>query len=273
MPTIRAGIESIQQDQNRAQLDALKTWISPMDVMAQHSDILRRRHEGTGQWFLEDPKVTKWLNGSTSNKTLLCTGIPGAGKTVLAAVTVEHLIAKARNSTTGVACLYCSYKSQTEQSVEVLLQAILQQLIQTEVPGITRLVEEIQHHHKARGSRPTSDELVKSLQAAFAELTSIYIVIDALDECAMEDGTRRQLLAYLAQIRKNADIRLMITSRHVPDVVDEFQNASKIEIRARDEDIRRYLRGQLDRLPKCIQGDAELQQMIQEKVTEATSGM
>lgn len=273
MPSMQAGLESIQLGLDHAQIDALKAWISPTDFLAQQSDILRHRYQGTGQWFLSAPQFTDWLDGSTSNRTLFCPGMPGAGKTMLAAVTVDHLVTSVRTSATGVAWLYCSYKSRTEQNVEALLEAILQQLVLANTPGVVQLARQLQQHHNTRGSRPTKDELLKTLKASATQLTKLYIIIDALDECAIENGTRRQLSDCLGQMRNSTDIRLMVTSRHIPDIVQEFQDSLRIEIRARDEDIKPFIQGQLDRLPRCVQNSTELQLMIQEKVTGAIDGM
>lgn len=271
MPSVQASIESIKLDSDHAQLDALRAWISPTDFVAQQSDILRRRQEGTGQWFLDTSEVTDWLNGLNFNGTLFCTGIPGAGKTILAALTIDHLCTQRRDHSVGIAWLYCSYKSRVEQSVEVLLEAILQQLIHVDTPSIAHLAKQLQHVHETKASRPTKQELIKTLEAACAELKTVYIVVDALDECP--DGTRRQLLAHLNQLKKSADLRLFVTSRHIPAITEEFQDALKIDVRAQDQDIKRFLTGQLDRLPRCLQFDAELQLMVQEKITEATDGM
>ena len=49
-----------------------------MDFPAQQSDIIGRRQEGTGQWFLNAPDIVKWLR--EPKETLFCPGIPGAGK-------------------------------------------------------------------------------------------------------------------------------------------------------------------------------------------------
>jgi Cdc6-like AAA superfamily ATPase len=273
MPTMKTNIDSIKLDMDRAQFDALRAWISPTDFVAQQSDILRRRYAGTGQWFLDLPEFVDWRNGSIPNETLLCTGIPGAGKTMLVAVTIDHLSAKVQAPAIGIAWLYCSYKSRVEQTVEALLQAILLQLVRTETPGIVQLAKQLQQTHSSCGSRPSQHDIYKTLEAACAELTTVYIVIDALDECPVDNGSRRQLLAHLNQLQKSADVRLMVTSRRIPDIIEHFQDAARVEIRAHDQDIRQFLTGQLGRLPRCVQRDLELQLMVQEKVAEATDGM
>jgi hypothetical protein len=53
------------------------------------SSMIPRRQEGTEQWFLDPPKFKRWLQGS--DKALFCPGIPGAGKTMMAAITIDYL--------------------------------------------------------------------------------------------------------------------------------------------------------------------------------------
>ena len=76
--------------QKLRQHHAIMEWLSPSDFPAQQYDIICRRQEGTGEWFLETPEFTRWLEGS--DKTLFCPGIPGAGKTMMAAITIGSLL-------------------------------------------------------------------------------------------------------------------------------------------------------------------------------------
>jgi Cdc6-like AAA superfamily ATPase len=273
MPIMRDDLGSLRQDLDLTQLDAFKSWISQNNFVSQQSDTFRTRHEGTGQWFLERPEYVKWLEPSSVDKTLLCTGIPGAGKTVLAAVAIDHLSRNVRSSTIGVAWLYCSYKTRLQQNTDFLLEAILQQLVQAENPRVVTLAKNLYKQHKTRETRPSRNEVLNTLQAVLAELTTVYIVVDALDECSTEDNTRDHLLTQLGQLQEIADMRLLFTSRKIPGIVDKVGDALKIEVRAHDEDIRCYLGGQLHRLPDCVQKDAGLNTMIQEKLVEVINGM
>jgi Cdc6-like AAA superfamily ATPase len=273
IPAIHTSIETIKQDKDRAQLESLKAWISPTDVVSQQSDILRRRHEGTGQWFLNTSEFAEWLRPSNTGRTLFCVGIPGAGKTMLAAVTINHLMTKMQSSTTGIAWLYCNYKSRNEQTEIELLAALLKHLVQDETPGVVKIVKTLQEQCASRKSKPALEELKKTLQDVLASLSTVYIVIDALDECPSDDGTRRQLLACIRELQSCTDLRLMVTSRHIHEITDKFQDATTIEVRAHDEDVTRFVTGQMDRLPRCIQRDAELQKLVQEKITGAIDGM
>ena len=245
-------------------------WISPTDFPAQQSDFIGRRQQGTGQWFLDASEVAQWLGQSKG--TLFCPGIPGAGKTMIAAIAVDHLLKTAQSSSIGVAYLYCNYKAQEEQDTTNLLAAILKQLVQAQ-PSLMGLVEYLHLQHLKQGTRPSVDEIFKALQSVLAKFSVVHIVIDALDECRNSDGTRRLFLAKLRELQAKTDLRLMITSRLIPDVVDEFKTALRLEVQASDEDVRRFVASQIDRLPKCIQRDTALQELVQGKIIEAVNGM
>ncbi|KAL9049918.1 MAG: hypothetical protein Q9162_006945 [Coniocarpon cinnabarinum] len=85
--SIRTSLRDTQAQQQHV---LVMQWLSPTDFDAQQHDIISRRQDGTAQWFLNSPEFKKWFQGSC--KTLFCPGIPGAGKTMMAAVAVEYLI-------------------------------------------------------------------------------------------------------------------------------------------------------------------------------------
>ncbi|KAJ6014429.1 hypothetical protein N7540_009020 [Penicillium herquei] len=72
--------ERIEDDQITRILD----WFCPLEYGAEQRDFLDKRQGGTGQWMLDSPQFQDWYQGK--GKTLLCQGIPGAGKTIMAAI-------------------------------------------------------------------------------------------------------------------------------------------------------------------------------------------
>ena len=52
--------------------------VSALDHSTKLNAILDQRQEGTGQWFLDSKEVQDWM--WNKGRTLLCTGMPGAGK-------------------------------------------------------------------------------------------------------------------------------------------------------------------------------------------------
>jgi hypothetical protein len=99
-------------EQKLRQHHAIMQWLSPADFSVQQHDIITRRQKGTGQWFVDTPEFKGWLQGF--DKTLFCPGIPGAGKTMMAAIAIDHLCGTTPCDDIGVAYLFCSYKAQTD---------------------------------------------------------------------------------------------------------------------------------------------------------------
>lgn len=198
--------------------------------------------------------------------------MPGAGKTMIAAIAVDHLLKTVQSSSIGIAYVYCNYKAQEEQGTSNLLAAILKQLVQAR-PSLVDPVNRLYMQHVNQGTRPSVEDIFKALLDVLAKFSAVHVVIDAVDECRESDGTRNLFLAKLRDLQAKTDLRIMFTSRMIPDIVNEFKTALRLEVRASDEDVKRFIAGQVHRLPRCIQRDAALQRMVQDKLTEAVSGM
>src|SRR6266516_6004346 len=147
LPPLGIGVDAIQQVQSRQRRDNILEWISSTDFPAQQSDFIARRQDGTGLWFLNSPKFKEWIHGP--NRTLFCPGIPGAGKTIMAATTIDHLWETKQSDTIGVAYIYCNYKTKVDQNTTSLLAAILKQLVQAR-PSITEPVTCLYDRHANR---------------------------------------------------------------------------------------------------------------------------
>jgi len=270
VPILEMGIDALQLDENRQRHDKIMEWISQTNFPARQSDFIASTQEGTGQWFLNSPEFTKWLHGS--KETLFCPGIPGAGKTMIAAIVVDHISRSLQSNTIGVAFIYCDYKAQADQNALGLLAAILRQMVQAR-PSIAEPVACLYRQHGDRGTRPSLEEILSALKLILANYSSVYVIIDALDECLDRDGSRSQLLAKLVDLQRRTDLHLMVTSRFIPDIIEKFRLMLTLEVRASDVDVKRFVAGQICRLPKCIQRDEELQALVRDGVVQAVDGM
>ena len=83
------------------------------------------RHAGIGLWFTEGSEFKKWLD--TENARLWLYGIPGAGKTVLAASVIDEAL-RVRNSNTAVVFFFCDYKDPTTQEAYAIMGSLAQQI-------------------------------------------------------------------------------------------------------------------------------------------------
>ncbi|OPB46716.1 hypothetical protein A0O28_0068400 [Trichoderma guizhouense] len=247
-------------------------WVTPIDYGPQQSDFLRRREPGTGRWLINSTEYQAWLGAR--KQTLFCPGIPGAGKTILTSIVVDNLDRTYRaDPTIRIAYIYCNYRHQEEQVVEKLLASLLKQLSQGE-DCIPNCLRGFYKHHVEKRTQISLLEIQTALHSVAEDCSTVFIIIDALDEYQNSDGNRQKLLTELFSLQEKHGWNLFMTSRSIPEIVDRCSEGSiSLEIRASTEDIERYLKGNIGQLPTFVQQDQELQQKIAAEISKAVDGM
>ncbi|KAN0072342.1 hypothetical protein V8E54_009271 [Elaphomyces granulatus] len=244
-------------------------WLSPIDYAGLQSDTLRKRQAGTGDWFLKSTPFMEWLEGK--KKTLFCPGIPGAGKTMIASIVVDHLKASFPDDETGHAFLYCIYKRQEDQGVDNLLASLLGQLAvwQPMVPdSICKLYDE---HRRGKKPRLSRNEIHGELCGIIRTYSRTFIIIDALDECKT-DQIRNELLSEIYKLQEGSDVRLMVTFRHSIEP-EPPSSMTKLEIQAYKEDIEQYLSSRISELRTVVRKNNELQHKIRDRISSLVDGI
>lgn len=264
------GFKRLEHREADSELRTIADWLPSIDFAKQQSDFIGRRQEGTGRWFLDSPEFTTWLNGV--KQTLFCPGIPGAGKTTMVSIVIDHLWRKFNDAKTGIAFLYCNYKRQEEQKAVDLLAALLKQLVQCQ-QTTPQPLKTLYNCHVQRRSRPSFEEIAEVLRSVVSGYTRVYVVVDALDECLDTLGSHSAILAELRILQAEADVRLLATSRCHSNILQEFKAETFLEIRANNTDVERYLESHISRLSLCVQDNHTLQQTIKEDITRAVDGM
>ena len=256
-----------QEDQGR---QGILDWITQIDYAPQQSDNIRRRQAGTGQWLLDSAEFKAWLE---DERTLFCPGIPGSGKTILTSTVVDELFARFGNdSNIGIAYIYCNYRRQHEQNLEDLFASLLKQLIQ-EQPLTPDSVKALYNRHKDKRTRPSLDELLRILETVAVAYSRVFIIVDALDECQISGGCRQRFLSGIFKIQAKCEAHLFATSRPISSIEKDFEGNLRLEIRASEEDVGRYLEGHLFRLPGFVRRSRELQEDIKKAIVNAVDGM
>ncbi|KAI9774450.1 MAG: hypothetical protein M1839_001733 [Geoglossum umbratile] len=246
-------------------------WLTSIDYGPQQSDYIRRRQAETGQWFLDSEKFQTWLKAS--KQTLFCPGIPGAGKTIITAIVINDLhIRFFDKQTIGVAYIYCNFRQRDEQKAHDLLASLLKQLSQ-ERPTLPDTVKDLYDRHKAKRTRPLFDELSKALHTVVAMHSRVFIIVDALDECQLSDGSLTRFLTELLSLQDKCGANLFATSRPIPEIMGKFERSMSLEIRANKVDVERYLDGHMFKLPRFVARSCELQEKIKSEIAKAVDGM
>ncbi|KAI5810712.1 hypothetical protein BZA77DRAFT_287454 [Pyronema omphalodes] len=252
--------ERLQDDE----IQKMMPWISTLQPHKRHQDIQQQRLEGTGGWFLLQPEFEKWRDDELAgdgNKScvLACSGIPGAGKSVICSLVFDHLDEKFNFDTEEnacVVCLYCDYGNEKNQTSVNMIGVLLKQVIarlnksgslpQHTISTLRKYLKE-QKHVNLQDACQMLVETVKQLR-------KFYVCIDALDECNLHH--RRELVQSLERISgecsRQTSVRIFFTARpHIGlrDMMKCNPGLGPVEylyLRAQTDDIKKYVNSIID---------------------------
>ncbi|KAL8343422.1 hypothetical protein RB598_004658 [Gaeumannomyces tritici] len=252
---------------------AILDWVAPDDYGSKQSCTLRLRQPGTSQWLLDREEFKTWLGGDGGS--LFCRGIPGAGKTILTAVVVDHLLAQrvADNdgSAIGVAFLYCSFSHREKQGPEDLLLSVLKHFSQG-LQSLPDSVKTLHQTHREARTRPLLPEIVSCLESILKQYKRSFIVVDALDQCPT--SCRPKLLTTLFHLRDIRGTNIFATSRPCHEIDSGFfPKVSVLEIEADATDVKQYLDAHMSELPHFVSKQPDLQDLIKQAIVRAVCGM
>ncbi|CAG8126236.1 unnamed protein product [Penicillium salamii] len=269
-----SGISDIRQTQMAEKYDDFLQWLATDELFFKQNDLVQRRTEGTGKWFLRSDELQRWLKDPHQNQTFLCTGIPGAGKTVLASIVISFLQQHFHlNSSVGTAYIFCDFNQEHIQKPWIFMESLLKQLARLH-PNLPPVVELFENHYKPN-IRPSLSELVKMFQAVVTSFSRVNIVIDALDECQAGDSLRGFLsIVFSLRAKSGSNISLLATSRHNGAIEALFGSSLRLEISAEEEDIRSYLDQRVTTFTyQTVKGNESLRADAIEKILEVAKGM
>ena len=171
----------------------------------------------------------------------------------------------------GLAYAYCNYKEREAQSPVNLFASFWMQLIQRKV-AISDNVQALYEKHVPKGTRPNLGVVSKILKEETDRFEKIYLLVDALDECA--DNDIEVLIRHLKDLQPK--VILMVTSRPSNVIADLLEGASLLDISANSSDLLAYVTGRINgatRLMWHVRSDATLAEDIKKGVVEAADNM
>lgn len=205
------------------------------------------RHPNTGMWLLDNEEFQEWLNKNSSR--LWLSGIPGAGKTVLASAVIDSAMNQCCNdSDKGVAYFYCDYKDDQSQQLHNILGSLAAQLATQNDRSLDLLQKHYAMYHSPGklSVTPVKPSLVQVLQEMSAYFTEVFIIVDALDECGQNVTTVVESLAGLSTGDK-CKIKALFLSRDEYAISSCLHNGFvHIPIAARSHDLKLYVASQIE---------------------------
>jgi hypothetical protein len=225
----------------------IRDWLQPTayDVVgSEYRKHLNAHLDGTGAWLTASTTYQDWLQSSKYG-LLWVKGIPGSGKSVLAASLINELC----TARPGVPVLFFLFRQiiEANHKPEALLRDWMHQLLDYSPPLQLQLKEHMDEDHSVE-SLPVKD-MWDTLRRAFQNLPGqVFCVADALDEM---DGGNEPFLEALGAVGlwNPAKIKLLITSRPVPSVEGPLRRAPGFHLRLQerlvDADISMFVRAAL----------------------------
>lgn len=230
----------------------------------------------TGLWLTGSPSFTTWME--TAGSKLWLSGIPGAGKTVLAGAVIQDAIERCdSNPEVGVAFFFCDYKNPTTWNIVNILGAIASQLSRQKDDAYNSLQKYYDQLHPAGRleKSPDREELRDKITEMSKHFGQIIIIVDGLDECGESSDVVAETLSELAKYTSNMSMALF--SRHEVNIQewlrDDFEH---IEIAAKSNDVRLYVAAEME---KRIQNrrlrisNMDLKDEIMNKLVDGAKGM
>jgi ribosomal protein L12E/L44/L45/RPP1/RPP2 len=202
-------------------------------------------------WFAVD--TNSHFSSSIIEKTLLDTG---------------------SDSDVVVAYFYFTFNDPAKQTCDSLLRSLIFQILSsrsTSEKSLSRL------HNDCHGGmrQPTISELTGLLKEMLESIPSMYLILDALDECT----DREDLLRLLKDINmwSQTNTRILVTSREEQDIKHALKAFATTSISIQgsgvDADIYKYIEERLLSDPKLARWKGDDRREITSTISQSSQGM
>lgn len=263
--------------------DKIRDWLCPSDPHTNYIRALEMRHSGSGTWFLQSQQYLQWKSSLEPN--LWLHGLAGCGKTILTSSIVEDLqktIVSIPHASSSPILLYFffDFRDIQKQSFGEMALSLAYQLYSQD----KSFKQPLDSLLKACGNgyrKPSTASLLETMLETLLSINrKVFIVLDALDECAVP---RQELLAWIKKVAESSlkGVNVLVTSRKEPDIDSVLSRprlmdrSIAVQADVVNEDIRVYIihRLRTDGEFKRWEHREDIQRMIQESLMRMSAGM
>ncbi|PBK65282.1 hypothetical protein ARMSODRAFT_1087450 [Armillaria solidipes] len=268
-----AGAKKVDEELARRLQEVVK-WLEPLNSEAKLREVRERRQPETCEWLPSHDVFISWYS---SGSFLWLNGIPGNGKTLLASFVIDHLKKSVTNDEI-VLFAFADFQNIRSTNVVILLHTLLAQVLEcykleNSVKDFTELETLVRQH----ADPPKSvNYLIQLLEKASAPWKHVFIVLDALDECAQK--CRRESITAVRELASaGSKFSVFVTSRGEQDIVDVLGDLPTIslgnETSRVQADIQRFIEDKMKNHPPLACLDESLRCDITTTLLEKSKGM
>ncbi|KAF2143360.1 uncharacterized protein K452DRAFT_357690 [Aplosporella prunicola CBS 121167] len=244
----------------------------------RHNTSMSLRHPSTGLWLLQADEFQAWLRKDT--KRLWLSGIPGAGKTVLASAIIEEAEKYVNDSSKAVSYYYCDYKDEKSQDPVNILGSLVTQLAQQN-PDSFDLLRQYYRHCNPKSKAPVSPDvpgLIDVIRKMGTVFEDVSVIVDALDECGKKTAYLTKTLAGMCStIGAENNLKIVLLSRDEEEIRQCLApNFTHLRIAAQSGDLELYVAAEIDKRMKDGRlgiRNLKLKEEVMERLVKDADGM
>ena len=296
----------------------VRNWLSPPDPWKNHNVVHKSRHSGTGTWWIQGDAYAEWkssgrssllwINGKRqylwpylSPKLTMIAFAAGAGKSVIwcdilpivrirelmllvSSAIIEDIRSLRKSGLASLAFFYCDFRDDQKKDQRGLVSSLLVQLCE-QSNAYSAILSDFYVAHDD-GSQHASDSELRDCLEDMLRLpgqATVYIVIDALDECPVTTGLpspREEVLEFVDALvnLRVPDLRFCVTSRPEADIVPileplAFHSVSLHGESGQVEDIGEYVRSVIHTDREMRRWKATDKQLVIDELIKKANGM
>ena len=182
-------------------------------------------------------------------------------------------------SESALAYFYFDFNDDKKQRVRGFVCSIIAQFSR-QIPEFPKTLEKLYHSCQQGQQQPRIGDLKLVLENILGEVSNVFLVLDALDECRERDGPD-ELLELIKEIcgREKSDVRLLVTSRRERDIEDAILPLATCSICIQsalvEADIKTYISNRMTNDPrlKRLSGNTEVREEIMTTLVTGANGM
>jgi hypothetical protein len=250
--------------------------IPAVNYINKQSKLSSSKHPGTCEWLQSNPEIEVWYVRPSST-CMCCYGIPGSGKSVIAASVRDFILERSSNDKNELVCYYyCDYSDKPSLSMTHVIGSVIKQVL--EHLDLDHFGEDFSCPYRDDRDPPTHDEGSRYLLGLLSKYDTTYLVLDGIDE--LDAANQTQLLALIDFLINptSGTVKIFVTSRTEEfRVKKSLKTYSAIHLSSKhvNDDIAMFIEDEIDKIsdPHPLASNAELRYEVIQILVKGAKGL